>query len=173
MLALDYNELPLSKSQMRRKRMPRGVKVLSPRQERKKLIKTLDTLWSLIIRGRDKACQWCGKTEHLQAHHIISKTRLQRIGNQNGRWAAINGVTLCRGCHLYKLKDYPDEYDTWMRKWIDSRGWKFECLLALMSAKGKADLKLVKIDLEQQLKGIDAQKANVQAEYECGVKVTV
>ena len=37
-------------------------------------------------------CQWCGRMENLQVHHILQRSRL-------GDDAAENLVTLCAECH--------------------------------------------------------------------------
>lgn len=61
--------------------------------------KKLDSLWSEIVRGRDKVCMTCGKTETLQAHHAIV-----RKGQSNStRWDLENGVTMCYYCHICQL----------------------------------------------------------------------
>lgn len=65
---------------------------------RKKLIKKLDTLWSLSIRAKYPKCVVCGSADNLQAHHcIVPKSRGLGV-----RWLMWNGVTLDRTCHLFK-----------------------------------------------------------------------
>jgi hypothetical protein len=126
-------------------------KIPTPREERRKLIQECDKLWSQIIRARDNSCQWCSSKKDGQAHHIISKPRLQRLGNQPGRHDPDNGVRLCKACHLYRLKDYPDEYDKWVRSWLGQKGMSIERLLQKYGTRAKSDYRLVKIWLQQEL----------------------
>ena len=64
----------------------------------KRLEKEADRLWSLAVRKRDKKCLLCGSSDNLQAHHAIV-----RRGSKSTRWILENGITLCVGCHIYKL----------------------------------------------------------------------
>lgn len=61
----------------------------------KKMTKELDTLWSLVVRNRDKRCRLCGSTNSLQAHHIIFRVESAT------KYDVENGVTLCMHCHLF------------------------------------------------------------------------
>lgn len=71
----------------------------------KKEIKYLDEFWSFAIKERDDfTCQLCGKTERLNSHHIISRSR------RSTRWLIKNGVCLCQGCHKFKLHVDPIYY---------------------------------------------------------------
>ncbi len=88
------------------------VKILSPRAERKKIIKAMDTMWSLRVRSRDGwQCQhphcrrFLGHERgRLHAHHIFSRAK------QTTRWDLINGISLCGGCHKFKAHQYPDDF---------------------------------------------------------------
>lgn len=74
--------------------------------------KNLDSLWSRIVRSRDKKCVVCGSRENLQAHHCIVR---KAQGNKT-RWEPDNGITLCYVCHMFKLhgnqgdKEFLDKY---------------------------------------------------------------
>ena len=50
--------------------------------------------WRCIVRDRDKVCQICGATEHLEAHHKSSWSEdpVNRVNPDNG-------VLLCSDCH--------------------------------------------------------------------------
>jgi len=38
------------------------------------LRKKCDELWSQYVKNRDKCCQYCGRTDYLNAHHIYSRS---------------------------------------------------------------------------------------------------
>ena len=66
---------------------------------RKKHIKRLDTLWSLVVRNQQK-CEWSGQKGDLKAfdaHHII------RRSNLSTRWSLENGCCLTKGVHRFKV----------------------------------------------------------------------
>jgi hypothetical protein len=146
---MNFSDLPLSKASMRR--------IKEPQEERQAFIKALDNLWGKIVRKRDKyTCQWCGSKKNPQAHHIISKPRIKRLKAPLLRWLVCNGVTLCKACHFYRLKDEADIYDAWVRNWLVKNTDKtFDSLLGLARiSQGKADLQIVKIGLEQEAKAM-------------------
>ena len=58
-----------------------------------------DTLWSKVIRLRDKRCLVCGSTENLQAHHLIGRNNYQY------RYDLDNGATVCLSHHGLRFGD--------------------------------------------------------------------
>jgi hypothetical protein len=65
-----------------------------------RLKKELDVMWSKRIRERDAKCVLCGaKDKQLYAHHYI----VNRARSVKHRWDMRNGVSLCYGCHRYKV----------------------------------------------------------------------
>lgn len=68
-------------------------------------------LWSQIVRSPGK-CEYCGKTEHLQAHHIFGRS------NKAVLWDVDNGVCLCAGCHkfsrIFSAHETPTEFTIWL-----------------------------------------------------------
>ena len=55
--------------------------------------------WRNTVFERDGfVCQGCGTKKNLQAHHIIAWKDCKN--NTDLRYAADNGITLCRACHL-------------------------------------------------------------------------
>jgi predicted restriction endonuclease len=65
-----------------------------------KIKKELDALWSKRIRESDGRCVLCGsKDKQLYAHHYI----VNRARSVKYRWDMRNGVSLCYGCHRYKV----------------------------------------------------------------------
>lgn len=51
--------------------------------------------WALKIKRRDTICLYCGSTDKLHAHHILSK-------GKHPEFALFinNGITLCETCHI-------------------------------------------------------------------------
>ena len=59
------------------------------------MIKTNHKAWATHIKKRDNmACQECGSTENIVAHHIKSWTKFPEL-----RFDINNGITLCNICH--------------------------------------------------------------------------
>lgn len=68
--------------------------------------------WQTAIKKRDKQCKKCGSVKDLEAHHIISVSKMIEKFNIKTRddaiacddfWKLDNGITLCRKCH-YELE---------------------------------------------------------------------
>lgn len=56
--------------------------------------KKLDDAWSLLVKLKaGNQCEKCLKRNYLNSHHIFSRS------NKSVRWATINGICLCAGCH--------------------------------------------------------------------------
>ena len=56
--------------------------------------KKCDKLWAIIVRSIGH-CEVCGKTENLNAHHLIGR------GNYKYRYDLDNGLCLCVGHHMF------------------------------------------------------------------------
>lgn len=80
------------------------------RQDRKKLIKKLDTIFSQYIRQRDGECLRCHRTTTLQCAHIAGRRSLA------GRWNENNAITLCYACHLRWSHQQPLEFTLWLEE---------------------------------------------------------
>lgn len=53
--------------------------------------------WSKAVRDRDgNKCVVCGRTEHLNAHHLIPKERFEEFSLEID-----NGITVCPTCHKF------------------------------------------------------------------------
>ena len=80
----------------------------------------VDTLFSKKVRGRDKKCLYCGKTDYLNAHHIYSRNNLSI------RWNLDNGITLCAGHHTFSREfsahQTPIEFTEWL---VELKGCEF------------------------------------------------
>ena len=78
---------------------------------------TTDALWSDVIKllAKEK-CEYCGKTEHLNSHHIFSRSNLAV------RWDVDNGICLCVGHHIFgnfSAHKAPIDFIEWLK---DKRG---------------------------------------------------
>lgn len=81
------------------------------RQERKKLTKKLDKLFSAWIRKRDGHCLKCGRLDGgLQCSHIAGRRSLA------GRWNEKNAITLCYSCHLRWAHQNPISFAAWLQE---------------------------------------------------------
>lgn len=67
-----------------------------------------DHYFSKVVRARDQWCMSCGKTEYLQAMHIVGR-RTKVV-----RWSLDNAVTGCSGCHRYYTEN-PLAFHDWLR----------------------------------------------------------
>ena len=76
-----------------------------PKAKSKKLsMKTLDALWSKIVRRKfGNQCAVCGATP-VQAHHIFTRTY------KSTRWDIDNGVALCYKHHFYLAHSKFEEF---------------------------------------------------------------
>ena len=61
---------------------------------RKKLIKELDSVFSVFIRKRDKKCVQCGTTKNLTCGHLFSRVA------HSTRWSEKNCHCQCTGCNM-------------------------------------------------------------------------
>lgn len=61
---------------------------------RKRLIKKLDSVFSIYIRQRDKKCVQCGSRENLTCGHLFSRVA------HSTRWDEKNCHCQCTGCNM-------------------------------------------------------------------------
>lgn len=114
---------------------------------RKKLVNTLDSLTSQIVRLRDGQCVLCGSTERLQCGHMFGRRShgarwdLERDGNTH---------TQCAGCNRRHNYD-PNRYYTWFRDWHGEKA--FNELYKRWSAGRKySRLELIALVKEYEIK---------------------
>ena len=112
--------------------------------ERSKYMDECHKLWSLIVRHRDgHTCQWCGSKKFPQAHHIVARYLTK---GYLAAWYDITiGMTLCRDCHLTRLKALPDEYIVARDKFLAGKGLNYWNLRALYNYKYKTTIDHLKI----------------------------
>lgn len=80
------------------------------RDDRKKLYKKLDKVFSQYIRKRDGRCLKCKRETTLQCAHIAGRRNLA------GRWNENNAITLCYFCHLRWSHQEPLEFTEWLKE---------------------------------------------------------
>jgi len=83
-----------------------------------KVNKTRDKNWSYMVKElAGNKCEYCGKVENLNSHHIFSRS------NHNLRWDVNNGCCLCAGCHTFSTNfsahKTPMEFTLWI---METRG---------------------------------------------------
>ena len=83
------------------------------KSEKAKLKLKLNKLWSEIVRSKG-VCEYCGRTEFLNAHHHYGKRA------ESTRWDLDNGVCLCPACHVYSsvfsAHQTPADFCRWIEK---------------------------------------------------------
>lgn len=114
---------------------------------RKKLVDTLDSLTSQIVRLRDGQCVLCHATERLQCGHMFGRRShgarwdLERDGNTH---------TQCAGCNQRHNYD-PNRYFSWFRDWHGEKA--FNELYKRWSAGRKySRLELIQLVKEYEIK---------------------
>ena len=75
------------------------------KSERKRLVKRLDTVFSLYIRHRDERCVTCGTKENLQCSHYIGR---RAHGGYGVRWNEKDAYAQCFGCHFHFHNSSPE-----------------------------------------------------------------
>jgi hypothetical protein len=91
------------------------IKRVHPKTSYKRLMKELDTVFSLYIRARDGHCLlkgWrCRCGGPLQCNHLISRKVLRL------RWDAMNAVAGCAAHNGYSHWNQIEWYDYWNERW--------------------------------------------------------
>lgn len=107
------------------------------------LEKKVDKLWSECIRKVWK-CEYCWKTEYLNAHHIFSRN------NKSVRWELINGICLCSGCHTFSSKFSAHQTPTEFTIWLENKRWRV--YLDQLQSLAHIPLKITQDYLEEKIK---------------------
>ena len=76
--------------------------------ERKALIKQLDSVYSQVIR-KSKYCKKCATTSGVEPAHIFSRSCM------SVRWDLDNSIPLCRKCHSWTHRN-TKQFKDWVRK---------------------------------------------------------
>lgn len=77
--------------------------------------KRTDDQWAREVKERAGfKCEYCGKKDNLNSHHIFSRS------NRSVRWDLDNGVALCPGCHVFSdtfsAHKTPMEFTIWIKE---------------------------------------------------------
>ena len=109
--------------------------------------KELDDLWSKAVKLRDgNKSVWSGKTERLNAHHVLKK------GTFRLRWELDNGITITCGEHKFIAHGggkRADEFKKWALKRFSAKRRKE--LEQMNYQIGGTDLWAVKLYLIQKI----------------------
>lgn len=109
---------------------------LKPKSDKRRMMQELDLLVRERVLVRDRhRCVKCGKSERLQAAHILPKGRYPRL-----RFEAKNILTLCVGCHLYWAHKDPITFVAWLG---DKYPGLLEQLQEWAATAAKVDMKLL------------------------------
>lgn len=126
------------------------------KKSRSKLIKALDGLWSNAVRRKYPVCVVCGSDKYLSSHHVVCRKGM----SDHVRWIVDNGITLCAGCHLFKLHKGQADLQ-WLKRFInivDSLVTPTAQLGIIASSKIKDKYKVK--DLERLIKEFDNEEDN-------------
>jgi len=111
-------------------------------------IKIIKKLLGEACRLRDgNQCLRCGKTTTLQTSHIKPTGRYRKMA-----YDLDNVKTLCVGCHLYWWHKDPLEASEWLKTAIPEARLKKLHLRAITTDKTILDYKLIKLDLENEIR---------------------
>jgi len=110
----------------------------------------LDDAWALLVKLRaGMECEYCGKTTHLNSHHIYSRSK------RSTRWDVKNGICLCVGHHVFSsgfsAHKTPLEFVRWLE---DYKGMNE---LNLLTVRANVVLKLHKFEKELLLKELQKE----------------
>ena len=75
-----------------------------------------DVIWAKFVKDNaDNKCEYCGKTTHLNSHHIFSRS------NKAVRHDVDNGICLCSGHHVlnsdFSAHKAPAEFIEWVKEY--------------------------------------------------------
>lgn len=108
-------------------------------------LRTLDNVFSRIVRERDGKCLKCGSLSALQCSHVVPRTYLSI------RWDLSNAITLCYRCHIHWWHKHPLEASRWFEdKWPG----RYNELLVIANQHKKVDRVKLLSELNEKLKEI-------------------
>jgi 5-methylcytosine-specific restriction endonuclease McrA len=108
---------------------------------------------AVIIERDGKKCLRCGKTENLHASHIFPKGKYTKL-----RFDTDNLKLLCVGCHLFWWHKNPVLAGEWVRQVIEKKRYDRLLQRVMYVDSSPIDLKLIQIDLLQQLNKYKGRK---------------
>lgn len=121
------------------------------KSDRRKAIEALDATWSQVVRLTSRGlCECgCGRMGHA-AHHIFGKKACPRT-----RFETNNGAWLTDGCHARMHRDHEANRSLGIKLMGGQRAYENMNLLA-HTRGAKLDLALVRLDLDAQLRAVEA-----------------
>lgn len=134
---------------MRRKKSlkPLTLYLYKTFDDRKKIEKRLDVLFSKIIRLRDKRCVRCGKDRNLQTSHIFSRS------NKSVRWDLHNAVLLDSGCHIFWWHKNPIEATEFIQRYLGKEKYAaLKIKAGFVIHRSKSDFLFLEEELKEKLK---------------------
>lgn len=137
-----------------RKPKPKKIKLAIEQPTRAEMDRRLIALWQEIIKRRAKYfCEYCRRTNRLQAHHIFSKT------NVGTRWDPSNGVCLCSGHHIYFAHKEPETFRRWLIERMGEPAYNILYMKAHTVTKFSiGDLLLMENQLQHILEGLKCRR---------------
>lgn len=121
----------------------RFSKTAANKRVRSGQMRSLDNVFSRIIRARDGRCLHCGATESLQCSHVLPRTYF------SVRWEEDNAITLCYRCHLQWWHKYPHEAVEWFDSEFPGRHGE---LIEMVKQYHKIDREAMLRSLKERLK---------------------
>jgi len=89
------------------------------RNPTKTLKNKLDKLWAEAVKVKaGYSCEYCGKTECLNSHHIFTRSR------QATRWELNNGCCLCVACHTFSSRFSAHKTGVEFTHWLEDKKGK-------------------------------------------------
>jgi len=83
------------------------------------LTKKADNLWSELVKmNYNYECQYCGKTENLNSHHLFTRSR------RATRWDLDNWICLCSWCHTLSSNFSAHQTSLEFFLWLESIKWR-------------------------------------------------
>lgn len=123
------------------------LKAYAGENNRVRIEKRLDVLFSKIIRLRDKKCVKCGKERNLQCSHIFSRS------NKSVRWDLSNAFCLDGGCHIFWWHKNPIEAVDFAQRHLGPEKYAaLKMKAGFVIHRTKADLLFLEEQLEEKLK---------------------
>lgn len=116
---------------------------------------SVDKLWSILVKlNAGGKCEYCGKYEGLNSHHIFSRS------NRATRWDEQNGVCLCVSHHVFgtfSAHKAPIEFAEWLK---EKRGEQWYEALRIRARKAlvqKSDYAEIRADLQSKIDKLEGR----------------
>ena len=119
------------------------------KSERSALEASLDRIFSLYIRHRDKCCHRCRREwdiKKLYNHHIFTRA------HRGTRWDEEACIAVCFSCHEF-AHSFTEEFRDWVIGWMGQKEYDRLKVKAMGRVKfTESDLTMILFDLKKKLK---------------------